>query len=992
MIRSRHILNIFFAAILTFASACSEESATLTPDTQNSDIILRIPNLPADRFATRGDKDITGGEGKISELRLVIFKSDDNGSTFSYHKNLDLSTYTSLNAHDNSTEVNITGHLDRDKTYRFYLLANISHYIAGSAADLNSEADINGMTLDFGSGDDYKLKNGVPSDKGLPMACMAGEMRVDGLTVADGKIAIKSNEAKVIHADLTFLCAKLRYTVLFDNTATGFSNSGFGDNDFTLSRVDFSNISDKTRIDPNTTADGLSPFSLTHDFSLCQYPDYPDTYPVIEGADGSEKLEDNNLPIISDLTDDGRHAWQGIIYLPENRKSDEASRTVFSLTGETGEQTFSYSASLLPKLTGYDSQDLIERGHAYDVVARIKSIGELDITFIPAPWTVEQLTYTPGSVFLHLDRTSISLNAGEEKAVGYETNVETLNFESPKYINTAGEEINLYKFSRKKDDPDHFYVRVNPDISVAEFDNLKDADGIKPQYNFFHVLAGNLRKKIDVTPLLLQPFLTVTPNEIDINVREQIASGIYSNYYEMTAETNLKDLIIDQRDWNIAGEDGSTLDLTDILYLKTVRYENNTEIEENVTFDDAGKATINAKDFDGSVVLRLYYSGLNSGKEFWTDDSHTLGLDFSAHEDGITLQVGSILGDGTTLTEEDINVAINTVPSNDDYIIHFKGDGWTNPHIYVYQCLQLPATFSCTLGGYNLASMPVGYTQKDDNFNAWAALEYSFTGKIAFKGWDYPDNAKSLATYSNNYAFRQGFFIFDDGNSWDNPDYISWNAAATQASVQRYYKDWDFCSNQRDNGCQACKTGNNPTFPGIRMKNENNGWWRFNLTGIATPGKALIIFTDGHSGSDLMQYPGKNEVGLPLFDFPSREGWFNYNSDNKNFVSRKTVTNPKTYRIYWYNEYSDILRNTIYFYNCDNVIPTGNYDFTGKDPGDNNQVYFEFKTDVKNFTLNFYIKQSASNSNNEKNWTGFPSSNFNSTSTPNLYKTDTLGF
>lgn len=74
------------------------------------------------------------------------------------------------------------------------------------------------------------------------------------------------------------------------------------------------------------------------------------------------------------------------------------------------------------------------------------------------------------------------------------------------------------------------------------------------------------------------------------------------------------------------------------------------------------------------------------------------------------------------------------------------------------------------------------------------------------------------------------------------------------------------------------------------MIDEGNGWWKYTLTGIATPGKALIMFGDGHTYKDVMnRYPGNDEVGIPLFDYPSREGWF----DLANGATQFTSTKPK---------------------------------------------------------------------------------------------------
>ena len=67
----------------------------------------------------------------------------------------------------------------------------------------------------------------------------------------------------------------------------------------------------------------------------------------------------------------------------------------------------------------------------------------------------------------------------------------------------------------------------------------------------------------------------------------------------------------------------------------------------------------------------------------------------------------------------------------------------------------------------------------------------------------------------------------------------------------------------------------------------NKGWYRFELSGVATPGKALIMFTDTHPhGYDVAnRYPLDKQVGVPLFDFPNREGWFDW--ETKAFMSSR---------------------------------------------------------------------------------------------------------
>ena len=83
----------------------------------------------------------------------------------------------------------------------------------------------------------------------------------------------------------------------------------------------------------------------------------------------------------------------------------------------------------------------------------------------------------------------------------------------------------------------------------------------------------------------------------------------------------------------------------------------------------------------------------------------------------------------------------------------------------------------------------------------------------------------------------------------------------------------------------------NRQWPGIRMKPDSDGWYYFELTDIADPGRTLIMFADAHIGWEYIphRFPGDGEVGIPLFDFPSREGWLKYNGNVDDRVGNQFV-------------------------------------------------------------------------------------------------------
>ena len=301
---------------------------------------------------------------------------------------------------------------------------------------------------------------------------------------------------------------------------------------------------------------------------------------------------------------------------------------------------------------------------------------------------------------------------------------------------------------------------------------------------------------------------------------------------------------------------------------------NDSEIEKSNTI---------SIDKEKKAVLKLNYAGINSGWELWKEKRQ------------LTFDVSGKTENGYLISRQ---VTVNIVNNIQNYTIHFRPPtGWGNPHIYVYQCLEFPA-------GSALANKPVGA----DTEGKTAALEYSFTGKIAFKGW----NVGSYNNPDRSTGYVNGFYYFTDDKIGSGPA-TQW-APGEEGFSKHYYDNMDFCEEHRKSVGQTCTQCNsssyNKLWPGIQMESEPDGWWKFELTGIATPGKALIMFSDGHDGNNDKRFPGfvdpnaKDKMpkpGVPLFDYPDKEGWLDYANGGEQFTSSKPeeITGNVTYRIYW---------------------------------------------------------------------------------------------
>lgn len=795
--------------------------------------------------------------------------------------------------------------------YRVYVVANLDSYLDGVTMP-ETEDDLRELVLTFS-------KEVFPStDKGLPMACLAEEVTLTDGTVADnGDIEIKDGETVEVHADLLFLCAKLRYTFLFDNSKDGFSRLVFGNNMIDFSNVSVNNLVNKTNLiggNPST----ISPFDIeSGPLSKARYPEDISAWLENRNVSGDNAMEiPDNLQGKESWTEtESKRAWQGTVYIPENLDKEKPSLLTLKATCNDRELTYSV---ILPnpgaegnELAG-QSNGILKRGHFYDLVARVYSLDRFDIITRVEDWSLQKVTYNlHGPYFLHVEETSIPVQAGVESRLWYESDTD-ISIVSPKYP-YDGKDIDFYDYSLRNDS---IIISVNPEVPYSEIKDLSD----KSKYNFFHIKAGNLLKRIEVTPLELSPFLNVSPVNISIDVRELIASGKYNGQFSITASTNLPKIKIEK----IAGWDavtGSLLKLSD---------NNDTDSNDITTGTVCG--------IEGSSKFNLIFSGLNSGNEFWKE-LRQLSLRFTAiDENG-----NEILVNGNKLTED---VSINIIPAVHDYIIHFHATGWKNPHIYVYQCLEFPATYVDASGNtvkHPYANKPVGVNEKGEN----AALEYSFTGKIAFKGWGIDGNTD----YANPGGPVNGFYYLPTTNG-------SWNPNES-GFTRHYYDDMDFCeSHRRDKitkntkPCYSCNSSYNKLWPGIQMEDEGNGWWKFILSGVATPGKALIMFNDGHySNTTQCRYPGDNEVGIPLFDYPSREGWFDLDTDLEFHATKpQTTFSSSMYVLKW--EKADINVGDfwkVYIEDADTHIPYRKMSSSGKSyhSVDNDIFSFTFYTSIQ---------------------------------------------
>lgn len=646
-------------------------------------------------------------------------------------------------------------------------------------------------------------------------------------------------------------------------------------------------------------------------------------YQLPEMKDDLLKVDIDNMTAMSGTPVGGDWAWQGVAYVAERLFGGTATDE------PTVNLTFSDNSTKILEI-GTKGEGL-KRSYFYDYVGTSNGKFKLAVQ----PWDPVIIAGAlHGPYFLHVDHTKIEkVSGGTPSDIWYESNAQ-IECVSPK-VTINGNEVDLFSFTVNPEE-NKISVSVSPQIK------LKDADKITDALKYFTIKAGTIEKRIDVGDLDLSEFLTVGVQNLTIDVREQISSGHYSGSFIIPIRTNLDSFSI--TDWTDVAGDAVTLCDADGQKLTSL---------DNIPAEG------------GVYNLLVNFKGLNDGLTFWQNTAQ------------ITFNVKGTGTDGTEIAKP---VTVNVLPAVDKYKIHLYAPGWSNPHIYVYQTLVLPATH----GTYPNA--PVGTNDKDDV----AALEYSFTGAVAFRGWDVV--GKDGANHNDPTATivkKTNFCIFTG-----SPSAGDWEPGT--GNWENHYYHMDFCEEYRKNvTCSSCKTDHiDRDWPGIKMQSEGDGWWVFELSGVATPGKALIMFTDAkddHSQNGDNRYPkygadGSLLPGIPLFDYPSREGWFDVTDPNPHFSTTKPKFETYKYRIYW--PYNSSSWNGLNIWNLSDTQSWGNSSYSSSDFNNGTSVSLsDNKGTYKKYNSTYaYIEfEETAAASGGFNYQRMPGHNENST-VPNSYK------
>lgn len=377
------------ASFLTFAlPSCSSNEDPISPEVKPEGLTIIIPELvnTTPDIYTRAATEASQDEAKIDELWVYGF-STTNKTDNNFAKKIKTSKTEQVES--GTLDNSFTGYqgyatytlssIKMDK-YHVYVLANLGSYLDITGNTMMNkyndgtltEAEIQGLLLNFSTSNPITPGN-------IPMACYYTEALKDETNKLDNNILDFSQGSATLYAPLTMLCAKVRYTILFDNQESSVTGEYFS-KDFADVLVDFNtengtsaeNVASQVAYKTGTASS--TPFTMSGlTLSKVAYPN-GETAGYLNLSDATNNLANLGTPSTTWNTDKKR-AWQGIVYLPEdkNATSKENATTIKFTPTSTQVDTDKTQFELF-----YNSKGL-QRGTFYDVVAKLVNPKTMEI-------------------------------------------------------------------------------------------------------------------------------------------------------------------------------------------------------------------------------------------------------------------------------------------------------------------------------------------------------------------------------------------------------------------------------------------------------------------------------------------------------------------------------------------------------------------------------------------------------------------------------------
>lgn len=878
------------AALLLLAACTDDADVYNTPASSEGNLCVYVP-------VTREGDEVTSSldpsnptynasvdECKINDLHLYAFPVGDKGTLLSQ----ELPSPEATNMLDEkvaSYQLKI-----KPGTYRVYVVANMKDVLADKT--INTEGDLKNVVLGYTP----ELKPGMPVANNIPMIYEPATKAADG-TATDGTITINNTDKtpKTVAANLRFTCVKVCLNLIY-NPEDADMHSALKSNGLQITDIIGKRLSQQTSLlwDGKFTNTNVSD-DYAKGFDSPLYDAEKSTGNGSYYTSWTETKENANVNNEDIITVEGegvakpadsKQKWlfRATYYLPERYVAQASQQSALKIGGAVGGSAIknSYNINLGHRKDETSTTEVptFPRGTYYEIVGRIKSLGNIDLDCVVGvkPWEMETIDADFTHTTLWVSKTSAEVTSLQNAIIDYGTNADASNITfgcDTKVEATGAGELPVVIVSEHDPAKKSLIFKINPAISVADFTKANALKGTAKVW----IKAGNIKKYLDVS-YDVTPYFKVDPVDIVIFYDKDNTAEL-TKVVKFT--TNLGGIQFPSG-WTVSAEDG-----------QKVQYaQSEIKIKCNNNNVADGTFTITATSNPETTTTHV----------FTVKSIDAVGKDATTGKD--------------IYKEQQVRVTVR--PPKGNYIIYMRA---------------INDLAWCNGGGteeYKHSLMLDEDSRLGDVNNNWRDGWWEALNEVSSNNWQRVswDNDKSPhPDYHFVYVYTQiGETNADGTKDENNTEWYFCGEYVKDPNRHTVSHHDDYEQNDPN------KNYKGKWWPGNNMTADNNnpGWYYYSIpvgaqsVGVnkegkakktIKPGQTLLIFSNGtflNAGFQSHRFTHHNDPGITLFNYEDNEGWYLYDplSDPyyRVFDEKPTVVDVE-YTIYtknkkitaWYCQY-----------------------------------------------------------------------------------------
>lgn len=513
------------AALLLLAACTDDADVYNTPASSEGNLCVYVP-------VTREGDDVTSSldpsnptynasveECKINDLHLYAFPVGGNG-TFLSQELPSPEASNMLNENVASYQLKI-----KPGTYRVYVVANMKDVLADKT--INTEGDLKNVVLGYTP----MSKPGMPVANNIPMIYEPDTKAADGTTF-DGTITIKNTDTTphTVVANLRFTCVKVCLNLIY-NPEDADMNSALKSNGLQITDIMGKRLSPQTSLlwdgkftNPNVSDDYATGIeSKLYDATASTgsgsyYTSWTET-PANANVNNEDIIKVKGDGVAAPANPKEKWLFRATYYLPERYVAQASQQSALKVGGAVGGSAIanSYNINLGHRKDENSTTEVptFPRGTYYEIVGRIKSLGNIDLDCVVGvkDWEMATIDVDLNHTTLWVSSTKAEVGSQKVAFIDYLTNV--TNGDIKFGCDTEIEKITAGKLPvivATNDIATHrVRFSINPKLSVADFTAAKALKGTAKVW----IKAGNIKKYLDVS-YDVTPYFKVDPIDIVI--------------------------------------------------------------------------------------------------------------------------------------------------------------------------------------------------------------------------------------------------------------------------------------------------------------------------------------------------------------------------------------------------------------------------------------------------------------------------------------------